>query len=166
MKRRRLLTLVILGIGFPGGYLAWSHYQRPDLPDGMSIETRYLKQDVLRSGSLRETDHLGWKDEFHTVIEDSNRAQKHLDTGFVGDFVEATDFNSSYLLLVQNGMQSQPDLVLDSINRTEDGLQIDISIDAPRSGADDLGPHSLLFRITDRNGGVPESVTVDIGGYP
>jgi hypothetical protein len=62
-------------------------------------------------------------------------------------------------------MQSEMELVLDAISRREDGLYLDISIDSPRSGPDDLLVHSLLVRVTDEGGGVPEDVSVDIEGY-
>lgn len=63
-------------------------------------------------------------------------------------------------------MQSAPDLELDAVERRDDGIRAEITIDAPLSGNDDLLTHTFLLRIADAKEGVPETVIVDIDGYP
>ncbi|ELY42351.1 hypothetical protein C495_15142 [Natronorubrum sulfidifaciens JCM 14089] len=133
----------------------------------MNIETLHVERDVSANNFSREGESLAWKEEYHTVIEDVDTADRELeDIGSVTKFIDETNFNDSYMVIVQNGVQSEPDLVLDTIKRIENGLKIEISIDYPWFGVnDDLITHSLLIRITDSKDGVPETVTVDIEGY-
>ncbi|QCC57179.1 hypothetical protein DVR14_00065 (plasmid) [Natrinema thermotolerans] len=133
----------------------------------MSVKTLYSERDILTQQSTRESESLAAREEFHTLIETQDVASREfISTNSVADFITATDFSESYLVLIQNGMQSQPDLVLDSIRRLEDGLQFDVTIDAPIFGVDDdLITHSLLVRITDRQENIPEVIEVDINGY-
>ncbi|ELY32593.1 hypothetical protein C500_03679 [Natrialba magadii ATCC 43099] len=132
----------------------------------MAVETVHVERDVLAANASRDGEPLAWKEEYHTIIEDPETADSELaDIGSVTEFIDNTTFDDSYIVIVQNGMQSDPDLVLDAISRLENGLNIEISIDAPRMGGDDLITHSLLIRITDLEDGVPETITVDIEGY-
>lgn len=164
MDRRSLLA--VGGLLTAGGYLGWNWYRSPTIPDGMNVETLYRERNV-RAETPHQGGSLAWKEDDHVLLSDVESATDKLVTdGSVGEFVDETDFDESYLLLVQNGMQSEPDLELSAIKRTDGGLHLEISIYAPWFGvADDLVTHSLLLRITDRDGGVPETITVDISGY-
>jgi hypothetical protein len=166
MKRRAFLVFGGLGLGTAGGYLGWRWYRSPSLPDGMRVETRHVEGDVFTDDGPRGGGSLEWQEEYHTVIRDTEAIDREsIDDESVVRFLDDTDFEASYLVVVQNGMQSEMELVLDAISRREDGLYLDISIDSPRSGPDDLLVHSLLVRVTDEGGGVPEDVSVDIEGY-
>lgn len=167
MKRRKYLASGGLGGALVGGYLVWNQYRSPKLPRGMTTDTLYLEQDVLTDQSSRDSDFLGWKEQYHTILDDKETAARELvDVEPITGFIEETDFEESYVLVIQNGMQSRPDLVLESIRREVNGLHVKISINSPRSVPDDLRVHSLLIRITDEKSGIPERVTVDINGYP
>ncbi|MFW6002969.1 MAG: hypothetical protein ACOCPT_00925 [Halanaeroarchaeum sp.] len=166
MNRRRYLALAGLGIGAVGGYTGWRWYRAPSVPDGMSVQPRHFERDILTEQTSRSSDFLEWKSEYQTVISDPETADRVLiDDRSITRFLDDTDFEASYLIVVQNGMQSEMELELDSITRREDGLHLDISIDPPQSGPDDLGIHSLLIRITDETGDVPDDVSVTITGY-
>lgn len=166
MNRRRFLTVAGLGVGTAGGYVGWRWYRSPSVPDGMRVETKHLERDVLTKRSSRNRNFLEWREEYRTLIPDKRDADEQIiDDDPVTSFLDSTDFEDSYLIVVQNGMQSEMELFLDAISRREDGIHLDISIDSPRGGPDDLLIHSLLIRIIDDVGGVPENVSVDIEGY-
>lgn len=61
-------------------------------------------------------------------------------------------------------MQPDPDLVLERIDRTTDGLSLEVTADHPwfLDVDDALTVHSLLLRVTDHEQGVPASVTIDL----
>jgi len=167
MNRRKFLALVTAGAGLGGGgYLGWNWYNTPTIPSGMDVETLHVERDVSANNFSRDGESLAWEEEYHTVIEDRETADRELESiDSVTKFIEDTNFEESYIVVVQNGMQSDPDLELDTINRVENGINIEVSIDAPRVGGDDLINHSLLIRITDSEDGLPETITVDIEGY-
>ena len=132
----------------------------------MEVETRHFERDVLSENSSRESDFLKWRHEYQTVVTDRDAARRELiDSDSVTSFLDDTGFDDSYLIVVQNGMQSGMELVLDGISRQGENLQLNITINSPQGGPDDLLTHSLLIRIIDEDGGVPERVSVDIEGY-
>ena len=167
MNRRTVLALAGIGAGVPGGYLGWNWYNSPSIPDGMDVDTLYVTGNVF--GEPAPEDHdIGSKEEHHRIIVDGETAADEItfnDSAI--EFAEETDFNNSYLIIVQTGMQTEPDLALEAISRTEEGLHIDVTVEHPwwRGVNDDLGTHSLLIRIADKNDDIPESVSVDIEGY-
>jgi hypothetical protein len=166
MNRRPFLAACGLGIGAFGGCLGVGPAAAPSLPEGVRVSTTHLEADALADGSDRNADFPEWKAEYHTVVADEAAAADRLvDDSPVDGFVAETNFDESVLIVVQNGMQSEMVLVLDAIERREAGLRLDVSIDAPQGGPDDLRIHSLLVRLTDSDRRVPESVAVDIEGY-
>lgn len=133
----------------------------------MDVETRYLTGNVFGEPAPAEHD-VGPREQYHRVIEGADTAAKAItfnDTAI--GFAEATDFNESYLIVVQTGMQSAPDLVLEAISRTDEGLHLAVAVAHPswRGVDDDLITHSLLVRITDQTHDRPEAVSVAIAGY-
>lgn len=168
MIRRELITAGA-GVGFAGiaGYVGWNWYNGPSIPDGLTIETLYLKRDVFTPDSSRDSESLAAREQYHTIVEDEETATRELqDLDAVTDFIEKTDFDDSYIVVVQNGMQSEPDLELDVIERIEDGLRLEFSIDAPLSGVDDdLVTHSFVIRVSDEREEAPETIDVTIEGY-
>lgn len=166
MNRRRFLGSCALGVGAVGGYIGWRRHSSPSTPDGVTVETKHVARDVLTEKAPRDTDFLEYQAEYRTTIAEPDVAERQLiDGGPVADFLAGTDFDSSYLIVVQNGMQSQMELVLETVSRRDSGLHLDVSVDAPQGGPDDLLVHSLLVRVTDRGEGTPETVSVDIEGY-
>ena len=166
MNRRRFLAFCGLGIGTAGGYIGWRWYHSPSIPDGIKVGTQHIEGDIFAEGSSRDTEFLEWQEEYWTVISDREEVDSEItDDESISPFLDDTDFEDSYLIVVQNGMQSEMELVLDAISRREYGLHLNISIDPPQSGPDDLLTHSLLIRVTDENEGVPDKVSVDIEGY-
>ena len=165
MNRRNFLALGGLGIGAAGGYFGW-HYRPLSIPDGMEVETQHFERDMLSENSSRESDFLEWKHEYQTIITERDAACRELiDSDSVTPFLDNTSFDESYLIIVQNGMQSEMELVLDGISRQGESLHLNVTINSPQGGPDDLLTHSLLVRIIDEERGVPERVSVDIEGY-
>lgn len=127
----------------------------------------YITGNVFGEPATSEQD-LGPHETYHRIIETEQRAIDEItfDDSAI-DFVNQTNFADSYLIIVQTGMQSEPDLELEAISRTDDGLYIDVAVEHPwwRGVSDDLVTHSLLIRGTDETGDIPNSVSVDIGGY-
>jgi hypothetical protein len=165
MNRRNFLALGGVGIGAAGGYVGWRWYS-PSRPDGIETETEHFERDVLSENSSRESEFLEWKEEYRTTVPDRDAARSELiDHDSVTSFLNNTDFEESYLIVVQNGMQSEMELLLDGVSREEDGLHLSVTINSPQGGPDDLLTHSLLIRVIDEHKGVPEGVSVDIEGY-
>ena len=167
VNRRTLLALVGSVVSVPGGYYVWTKHQSLSLPDNMDVDTLYVTGNVFGEPAL-EDDEVKLKESYHRVIADEETAVNEITfndsaMGFAGE----TDFDDSYLIVVQTGMQSEPDLALKSISRTDDGLHLDVAVEHPswRGVNDDLTTHSLLIRITDEIDTTPESVSVDIEGY-
>jgi len=166
MNRRRFLALGGVGIGAGGGYIGWRWYSSPSIPDGMRVESQHFEKDIVSENSSRDTEFLEWQEEYRTVLSEREAVNREIiDDVSITPFLDDTDFEDSYLIVVQNGMQSEMELVLDAISRRRYGLHLDVSIESPRSGPDDLLTHSLLIRVTDKDEGVPEKVSVDIEGY-
>ncbi len=166
MKRRKYIASGGLGVTLVGGYFVWDQNRSPKLPHNMSADTLHLEQDVLTDQSSRDSDFLGWKEQYHIILDDKETAAREIvDVEPITGFIEETDFEESYVLVIQNGMQSQTELVLESIRRKSYGLHVEGTINYPRSGPDDLRIHSLLIRITDGKIEIPRKITVDINGY-
>ena len=163
MNRRPFLALVGGGLAAGGAAFGWRWYRSPSLPRGMSVETLHLEREVF----LHEFSAVdGWREERYVLLGAEETAIERIDQiDAVETFVRETDFEESYVLVVQNGMQSDPDLELDAIERTDSGLWVALSIDAPLLGVnDDLVTHSLLIRVTDEEG-PPDDVAIEIEGY-
>ncbi|MFC7231931.1 hypothetical protein ACFQMM_21905 [Saliphagus sp. GCM10025308] len=167
MNRRRVLALVGASASVSGGYVAWNWYQAPSLPDGMDVETLYVSGDVFGEPAPPDRD-LGWREERYRIIRDEDMGTDEIsfDDSAIA-FAEETDFDASSLILVQTGMQTEPDLALEAISRTDGGLHLDVTVKHPwwRGVNDDLGIHSLLVRVTDERDDALESVSVAIEGY-
>ncbi|ELZ05447.1 hypothetical protein C481_01972 [Natrialba asiatica DSM 12278] len=127
----------------------------------MTIDTLYYEGNIFDA-----RDVFGPREESHTLITDEETAASEFrDVEQLSDFTEGINFDESYILVVQNGMRSEDDLELGSINRIEDGLQVAISIDKPLiPDHDDLITHTLLIRITDEKS-VFNSIDVSIDGH-
>ncbi|WP_436346406.1 hypothetical protein [Natronorubrum sp. FCH18a] len=163
MNRRQVLAVVGARAGVSGGYFAWDWYQSPSLPDGMDVDTLYVTGNVFGEPA-REHHDVGPRDEYHRTIEDGEAAGSEIifdDSAMA--FAEETDFDDAYLIVVQTGMQTDPDLALKTISRTDDGLYLNVVVEHPwwRGVDDDLRTHSLLIKITDEKDDSPESVSVN-----
>lgn len=166
MNRRRLLAAFGGGTGTLAAGVAWRRVRGPTAPAGIEVATEHLPTDVLARAPDRDPEFPGWKSEFHAVVPDAAAADERLvDKPPVEEFVAATDFSTSVLIVVQNGMQSAMGLVLDAVEREANGVRLDVSVDAPSGGPDDLRTHSLLVRHTGADPRVPDRVAVDIDGY-
>ncbi|MCU4924558.1 hypothetical protein OB905_00970 [Halobacteria archaeon AArc-dxtr1] len=163
MNRRAALGLLGVGVGVPGGYLAWNRHRSPTLPDGIEVDTLYLEGNTFGEPAP-EGREPGPREQYHELVRTAAEIER--DETAVA-FAEETDFDASALVAVLTGMQSEPDLALEAISRTDDGLHIDVAVEHPwwRGVEDDLLTHSLLVRITDEVAGQPESISVDIEGY-
>ena len=167
MKRRQVFSIVGIGVGVSGGYFAWDWYQSPPLPAGLAVDTRYIQGNAFGEPAQEHRD-LGPREEYHRIIRNEETAADEIEfNDSVVEFAEETDFSESSLIVVQTAMQTNPDLALESISRTNDGLSLDVTVEHPwwRGDHDDLGTHSLLIRTTDEKDDSLESVSVDIDGY-
>ena len=161
MKRR---TVLLLGGGLvstPAGILAWNWLTGPTLPPGMSVETLNVVKDTVDRPRRKIKHH----EAYSRIIAERDTAKQLLsDVNEFQPFISDTDFNHSYLLLIQSGASSDTSLQLRSIQRSSEGLAVTVAITYPLSGhvVSDLTVHSLLIRITDDHRAVPHTVTVDI----
>ncbi|OIB57838.1 hypothetical protein BBD46_13075 [Natrialba sp. SSL1] len=130
----------------------------------MTVDTLSLSRNVLESD---ERQVLAAREERHTVIETEAAARTEIRAiESATDFVAATTFEEAFLIVVQNGMRSDAALELQSVGRTDDGLDLQITVDNPLlPDHDDLTTHSLLVRVTDEKWRVPGDIAVAIEGY-
>lgn len=144
-------------------------------PSGVTVDTHAEVTDVLEDGlgyHQTEGDYVGGRDDHYwTVVSDRKTADERFDReGSVDDFLEATDFETAYLLVVQYGMQSDRELVFEELERTDDGIHAAFVTETPSVGGDDYVIHSSVLRITDEERGVPDTdavaVTIDGEAYP
>lgn len=141
----------------------------PRVPEEMTVETRHWASDVLMEGiwHLRseQDEPVG---SYHTAIADESAARSEVegDDG-MSEFVHGTDFERSYLLVVQNVMQSARWLELRRIERTGSGLDVTVVTASPDEPyGDDAVVHSLAIRVTDEGGDVPGELAVTVDGAP
>lgn len=168
MLRRSLLSGILIKSLIASGCLGRRDDERYNAPDGMDISTTHIQSDILVDESHRNWGSISTGDEYCTSIEDEGSANSLLDTEIdeVISFIEPTNFNESYIVLVQNVMQSDLELELGSVKKEGNKLKLSVDIEAPRnSGPDDQAIHSLLIRVTDTEPDPPDSLNVSVEGY-
>lgn len=139
----------------------------PFVPDGMTVETRHWASDVLEEGlwylKQERDDPPGT---YHLLIAGRATADERVDPDDETEgFVRETDFERSYVVLVQNMMQSARWLELRGITREESGLEVSVTTEEPEEPyGDDAVVHSFAIRITDERSGVPDDLTVRVDG--
>lgn len=164
MKRRRFIDLG--GVSFLAAASGCaSVYGRfsgaPQLPDGMTVETVHWSHGLLEEGdgtfAVVVTSAAAATDEVSLL----RTSREDLDPI---EFIEQTDFDTSYLVVVEwIGGSSSYSLELDRITRRDFGLHVGAEVVVPNGPAtDDFSPHSLVIRVTDEREDAPESVTVDV----
>lgn len=165
MERRPFLALSV-GLILPSvaGCLGGEQ-----IPERMGVDTRHWVSDILEDGIWHQRQE---RDEsisrYHELIEDETAARNRIDgTEDVNEFVKETDFTESYLIVVQNIMQSARWLKLQQIERTGHGLDIAVVTASPdETYGDDAAVHSLAIRVTDEQAGAPGGVHVTVDGEP
>ncbi|PSQ19177.1 hypothetical protein BRD00_02735 [Halobacteriales archaeon QS_8_69_26] len=174
MNRRRFLAATALGaLAGVAGCAGASESSTPS--DGMDVETRHWVTDVLATDYRDRAPDGGPAPP--VVLADPAEARDRIDpdegsTWFdasdeVDRFVRDTDFERSYLLVVQDGDSHQRYLELRSIERTDARLDVWASFDADvGSPVDDLVVHSLVVRVTDEEAGVPDRVELTVADTP
>ena len=165
MKRRSVLTSVGIIFSTVAGCLGGAQ----TLSEGMDVETRHWVADILEGGiwyQRREREESVSR--YHELIEDETTAQNRIDGDEeVREFVEETDFAESYLVAIQNMMQSARWLELRHIDRTTHGLDIVVETASPDGPyGDDAAVHSLAIRVTGERTGTPDELHVTIDGEP
>lgn len=164
MDRRRFLssTALIVTTGLVGCLGSENH---PHLPDGMSVETHHTVGSHLTEDTIGPSGERGRT--YETVITDRETAQDRMkNTEEITNFIQETDFDQSYLVLVDAAAwPSGKWLELAEIERTDNGLQIVIVVASPDEPVgDDAAVHSLAIRITDEQSGPSENVDATVGG--
>lgn len=135
----------------------------------MAIEPRHWVADILEEGLWYQRQEREESiNRYHELIADETAAENRIEGDeSVVEFVEETDFEKSYLLVVQNVMQSARWLELDRITRTDSGLDVAVNTASPDEPyGDDATVHSLAIRVTDERQGVPDTIEVTIDGSP
>ncbi len=164
MRRRTLLVLCGFGVCSVSGC---TRRDSRSTYGARSVESRFFDGDVLAAsaprpaGALRES-----RDEYHAIVDSAATAEAILvDNGSVRSFVGDTDFDRSYLVVVQNVMPHGLALRLDDLSRRDDVVNLDVSVAGQPSGYDVLETHSLLVRVTDGDERTPERASVTVTGY-
>lgn len=131
----------------------------------MTVETHY------RVGSHLVDDGIGPSGErprsYQTVLTTRSAARaRTIDADEVVAFVEGTDFEESFLVVVVAGAwPSGYRLELQDVGRIQDGVRVSVAVDSPAGPVgDDAAVHSLALRITDEERRVPDAVVVEVAG--
>lgn len=135
----------------------------PELPEGMEVATHHTLSHNFEEDP--DGHHDRSRDERHVVVEDQETAADWADSvaESATSFIEDSAFDESHLLILQNSMQSAPELALVAIEREGDGLAVELLVDRPEGdNSDDQVSHTLFVRITDDTAGVPNSVSLAI----
>lgn len=174
MKRRHLVS--VTGLGVLVGLSGCAGALGRTTPIDMAVETEHWSERVLefqypeRPEDHQNPDALKRDDNPYTIVlTDESEAKGRLldrDYTFIDEtveFIQRTDFEQSYLVVVDwRGSSSSDTLKLNRINRTEDGLYLDIRLEQPATRLSDLSPHTLITRVTDERESIPENVSAGI----
>lgn len=139
----------------------------PVLPDGLTIETRHWLDWVLRDGLGH---HRGTSDEspeaFHTVLSTQAEAQNRIetDTDEATEFVLATEFDQSYVIVLEALASGEAWFEATEIERTDTGIWMYVAKKPDRATTGDVVSHSLVVRVHDETTTRPEVITVDVDG--
>jgi len=162
MKRRTVLAAGGLAVLGTGGYLySWLSHSAT-IPDGMTVETLYVTQPVFTE---QQYERPGVRESESLLVSDETAAEElFVESESVQQFVTKTDFEQSYVVVVDHRRSSSWDLYLDSIERVSpDKLSVTgVAQNWPPEQVDDLGVHVLLLRITDEEHPVPDNLTVTV----
>lgn len=173
MKRRRLLALSELGaltsLSGCGVGRGWCSKRRalfsdaPETPDGMTVETANWSDGLIDSrGRVRPfavvVTSVAEAKEVVALLR-TNREDYDPIT-----FIEETNFEESYLILVEwMGSSSSDDLTLSRIERREKGVHVTTElIEAYGAKLADMSAHSLFVRVIDEQENAPERATVHV----
>lgn len=174
MNRRQVMSLGGFGILTAVSGCTW--VTGADIPAGMSVETRHYDTRILafhhpeRPEEHQRPDAPEKDRNPYTQILTTESGAKdrlvHHDRSQVDnakEFIRATDFGRSYLVLTDwEAASSSFSLVLDSVRRTGDDLHLDIWLNESTSATADASVHTLAVRITDESGTVPESAAANV----
>lgn len=167
-----VVALVLLGgcLGAPGG-------QGPDESPGTStsppstqptfdahiLDTSPGEPAVIEGGIAVSPDEFdaGTRQYYATTVTDRSEADARFDSAALDDegmdFVEATDFGDSFLVVVQVFPHSSvPDHRVESIRREGGSLSIAIN-DSSLGGTDDITLETVIVRVA---GSGPDSVSI------
>lgn len=122
-----------------------------EVSDGIEYESEYFKgESVINNGLWDRRMDPDTDNQYHTVVDSEETAVKRfVRDSAASEFVEGINFDESYLLIVEYGMQSDKDLKLKKIDRKENEYLVDFGIESPRSIGDDWIVHSYLLELTD-----------------
>jgi len=164
VRRRTLLSLCGLGACSVSGCAGQD--SQPTY-GARGVDTRFFDDDVLTASAQRPADALREpRDEYHAIVDDETAAETTLvDDSSSTSFIDGTNFDRSYLVVVQNMMPHGLALRLDDIARQGDVVHLDISVASQPSGYDVLEVSSLLVRVTDEDERTPDEASVTISGY-
>lgn len=166
MNRRKVLagSSLALAAAGGGGYVYWSWSHSPTIPDGMTVETVYTIQTTIFEEALF-TESPDPYDTRAAIVGDESIAAELLDWKHeeIDDFLAGTDFDGSYLCIVQHLRSPSWDLYLNTLERDDsDALHVETIIYNPwYEGQDDgIIGHYLILRITDDEESAPSEATV------
>ena len=163
MHRRRYLSLA--GIGGVASISGCANQinqalRSPETPAGMTVETASWPSGFIT------TDDREWP--YAVVVTSRDQAADNLaigETAYDNDpsaFVDQTDFDQSYLILIEYAPASGTDsLELKRIERRDHGIHVTAKVYEP-NGSDDVTTHSLFIRVTDETDDPPQDMTVEV----
>jgi hypothetical protein len=166
MKRRRLVALggvtVFGGLSGCSSVSGW-RLHTSQTPAGMTVETEHWGDGHVDSKGRERPFAIAVTSASEAIDAVSTLRTNREDTNPI-EFIEETDFDGSYLILVEwMGASSGASLELEHIERRDYGLHVEAKVVEPDGVApSDVSTHSLFIRVTDQRGDAPERVTTNV----
>jgi hypothetical protein len=177
MQRRQFIVgTALLSLGVAG---CLGTEDNPHTPEGVEVSDYHVVGDVYTGKAL---DLTGERPQSrHTVITEREVAEKAIETeerddrgddvitardfGDLAEFIEETDFEEEYLVLVLSGRwSSQEWLEVTEVDRTDGGVRMETVVESEDAVTDDARVHSLVIRVKDSDESVPEELRVTVDG--
>lgn len=173
MERRRLLALGGLSVlsSLSGCAIGrgWCSKRRalfsdsPEIPAGMTVETASWSMDLVapRGGDRPYTVVATSRTEANETVIFPRTKLEDLDPR---TFIEQTNFDDSYLILVEwMGASSSDKLSLSRVERREQGVHLTAEVIEPcGASTSDISVHSLFVRVSDERAEASEKATVHV----
>lgn len=154
--RRRSLLATVAATGAFAGCLGDNHSVESGAD--FTAESHVVGSDYVEDVNVR---HEGYfPDSYQTLLENRSMADERLEsTDEIDEFVNATDFDDAYLLVIVAGTWSgDTDVFVPEVERIEDGFRVEVESENGEQLDDTF--RTIILRVTDETADRPERLVV------